>query len=180
MNTTELTPHASDRFDAREIPCSIKHGLIMEQWRLLKPGRSFVLVNDHDPIPLYYQFSALFPGEFDWTYEERGPEVFAVRIARRAEGDVGAPTFTPEQGARTQCGEAKTVETVDVDARGLEPPEPMMRILSAISNLPKNKVLRALTDRKPVHLIAELESQRFAVASEENSDGSWLNSISRA
>ncbi len=185
MKSTEQTTHASERFDVREIPCSIKHGQIMEKWQLLEPGCSFVLVNDHDPIPLYYQFSAMFPGEFDWSYEERGPEVFAVRITRLEEGERGEPTFRPEAGAPTRCGHEPaggvgTSEAVDVDARGLEPPEPMMRILSALSTLPSRKMLRALTDRKPVHLIAELESQKYHVASEEKSDGSWLNSISRA
>jgi uncharacterized protein (DUF2249 family) len=46
------------------------------------PGESFHIVNDHDPKPLFYQFSAEYPGIFDWVYEERGPEVWKVRIDR--------------------------------------------------------------------------------------------------
>jgi len=43
-----------------------------------------VLVNDHDPKPLYYQLSAENPGEFSWVYLEQGPDVWRVRIGRIA------------------------------------------------------------------------------------------------
>ncbi|MGW5686669.1 DUF2249 domain-containing protein [Nonomuraea sp. NPDC003754] len=45
-------------------------------------GTAFVLVNDHDPKPLYYQFAAEHPGAFTWEYLEAGPEVWKVRIGR--------------------------------------------------------------------------------------------------
>jgi len=41
-----------------------------------------VLVNDHDPKPLYYQFAAEYPDRFTWDYLEAGPEVWKVRIGR--------------------------------------------------------------------------------------------------
>ena len=45
---------------------------------------AFVLVNDHDPKPLYYQFAAEYPDAFTWDYLETGPEVWQVRIGRPA------------------------------------------------------------------------------------------------
>ncbi len=74
----------SARFDGRDIPCRIKHGLIFEYWHALQPGEHFVFINDHDPVPLYYQFSAEFPGAFTWDYEEKGPDAYAVRITKLA------------------------------------------------------------------------------------------------
>ncbi|HLS44151.1 MAG TPA: DUF2249 domain-containing protein, partial [Ornithinicoccus sp.] len=50
----------------------------------LEPGAAFVLVNDHDPKPLYYQLQAENAGEFTWDYLEDGPEVWRVRIGRTA------------------------------------------------------------------------------------------------
>ncbi len=41
-----------------------------------------LLLNDHDPNPLFYQLSVTYPGIFEWTYEETGPEVWKVRICR--------------------------------------------------------------------------------------------------
>ena len=71
-------------FDVREIPCRIKHGQIFERWFALPVGAHFVLVNDHDPVPLYYQFNAMFPGALTWEYLEQGPEVFRVKITKLA------------------------------------------------------------------------------------------------
>jgi uncharacterized protein (DUF2249 family) len=68
--------------DVRPIPCSIKHGLILKTWREMPVGDHFVLLNDHDPVPLYYQFSAEFPGAFTWDYLERGPADFRVKITK--------------------------------------------------------------------------------------------------
>jgi uncharacterized protein (DUF2249 family) len=48
----------------------------------LQPGESFTLVNDHDPRPLYYQFSAELTGQFSWNYLEAGPETWQVEIGK--------------------------------------------------------------------------------------------------
>ena len=71
--------------DVRPIPCSIKHGLILQTWFNLPVGDYFVLLNDHDPVPLRYQFQAEFPDAFTWDYLERGPEDFRVKITKVAE-----------------------------------------------------------------------------------------------
>ena len=47
--------------DVRPIPCSVKHGLIIKQWLDLAVGEHFILLNDHDPVPLHYQFAAQWP-----------------------------------------------------------------------------------------------------------------------
>ena len=61
-----------------------RHTLIFETFEALSPGEAFVLVNDHDPKPLYYQFAAEKAGEFSWDYLEQGPTTWRVRIARTA------------------------------------------------------------------------------------------------
>lgn len=68
--------------DVRALPPARRHSLIFESYRNLGQGESFVLVNDHDPKPLYYQFSAEHEGQFTWAYEEQGPEVWRVRIGK--------------------------------------------------------------------------------------------------
>ena len=59
-----------------------RHELIFDTFTALPPGASYVLVNDHDPKPLRYQFEAENSGEFTWQYLEEGPEVWRVRIGR--------------------------------------------------------------------------------------------------
>jgi uncharacterized protein (DUF2249 family) len=75
---------AEEVFDGREIPCRVKHGLILQRGALLPVGGSFILVNDHDPVPLRCQFQVEFPGQFRWDYVENGPDVFRVRITKVA------------------------------------------------------------------------------------------------
>lgn len=68
--------------DVRSIPCSIKHGLIIKQWLELPVGKHFILLNDHDPVPLRYQFSAQWPGAFAWEHLRNIPGETRVKITR--------------------------------------------------------------------------------------------------
>ena len=68
--------------DVRQIAPRDRHPLIFQTFEGLKSGESFILVNDHDPKPLYYQFQAEREGQFAWEYLEQGPEVWRVRIGR--------------------------------------------------------------------------------------------------
>lgn len=68
--------------DVRSEPPPRRHELIFDTYGRLTPGQAFVLVNDHDPKPLYYQFSAELAGGFEWEYMETGPQVWKVRIGK--------------------------------------------------------------------------------------------------
>lgn len=68
--------------DVRAEPPARRHQLIFQTWHDLTSGSAFVLVNDHDPKPLSYQFAAEHPGEYTWDYLEEGPQVWRVRIGR--------------------------------------------------------------------------------------------------
>ncbi len=68
--------------DVRTEPPARRHELIFETYGALRNGEGFVLVNDHDPKPLYYQFAAEHAGEFSWEYLEEGPETWRVLISR--------------------------------------------------------------------------------------------------
>lgn len=70
--------------DVRSVPPPQKHPMIFSAFASLAVGEAFVLVNDHDPKPLYYQFQAEMPGQFSWDYLEQGPQVWRVHIGRTA------------------------------------------------------------------------------------------------
>jgi uncharacterized protein (DUF2249 family) len=74
--TTETT------LDVRSEPPSHRHRLIFDAYHGLEPGASFVLLNDHDPKPLWYQFDAEYGGRFSWDYLEDGPVDWRVRIGK--------------------------------------------------------------------------------------------------
>ncbi|HWJ99265.1 MAG TPA: DUF2249 domain-containing protein [Xanthobacteraceae bacterium] len=68
--------------DVRSLIPMQRHAKIFELVGNLKPGGSFVLINDHDPKPLYYQLEAEHPKQFSWTYIESGPVAWRVRIGK--------------------------------------------------------------------------------------------------
>lgn len=70
--------------DVRSIVPPERHATIFQLVDELAPGTSLVLVNDHDPKPLYYQLEAEYPRQFSWNYIERGPEVWRVEIGKIA------------------------------------------------------------------------------------------------
>lgn len=73
----------SANLDVRTIAPRERHALIFSRFDALQPGEAFTLINDHDPKPLWYQFSFERTDLFDWTYLEQGPEVWRVEIRRR-------------------------------------------------------------------------------------------------
>lgn len=80
--------HATDEgknvVDVRSLVPMQRHQKIFELVAELTPGASFILVNDHDPKPLYYQLEAENPGQFSWAYVEQGPVVWRVEIGKIA------------------------------------------------------------------------------------------------
>jgi len=71
-----------NELDIRPVPPVKRHPMIFEWFDQLQSGEGFVLINDHDPKPLFYQFQAERAGTFGWEYLESGPETWRVRISR--------------------------------------------------------------------------------------------------
>jgi uncharacterized protein (DUF2249 family) len=79
-----MSPTDPDLDVRNEVPAR-RHELIFETYEALGAGQGFVLVNDHDPKPLEYQFAAERAGQFTWDYLEQGPTVWRVRIGKPEE-----------------------------------------------------------------------------------------------
>lgn len=72
----------SNELDVRVLAPAQRHPVIFGRFNALEPGSSFVLVNDHDPKPLYYQLVAEYLGQLVWEYLEQGPVVWRVRVGK--------------------------------------------------------------------------------------------------
>lgn len=97
---------APRELDVRPLAPAQRHETIFAEFHALAPGTSYVLVNDHDPKPLRYQFEAEHAGEFTWDAIESGPEVWRVNIGRPSSRD--AITNEP------RASEGSTVQELDV------------------------------------------------------------------
>lgn len=81
-----MTGAVKETLDVRDIYPMIRHRKIFETFDGLTVGESFILINDHDPKPLYYQFLHERADQFSWDYLEEGPVDWRVRIGRVAAG----------------------------------------------------------------------------------------------
>lgn len=70
--------------DVRPIPRPQRHRAVFAAFADLALGESFVLVTNHDPVPLRAEFDDDQYGASSWDYLERGPEVWRIRIGRIA------------------------------------------------------------------------------------------------
>ena len=74
--------------DVREMAPKDRHPRIFDAFKALGPGESFILINDHEPRPLLYQFQAEHDGEFEWWPLEQGPQAWRVVVAKREKMDM--------------------------------------------------------------------------------------------
>lgn len=81
---TNAAAGAADELDLREVARPLRHPLVFAKLDALPVGGSFVLINDHDPVPLSRQIESMRPGQATWEYVTRGPEIFRIRIRRVA------------------------------------------------------------------------------------------------
>lgn len=87
------TIDASKIIDATKIEPRFKHETIINRFLSLGKDEFFLLHNDHDPVPLYYQFQAEYPDTFTWKYIEKGPEVWEVLVTKTVgESTAAEPT----------------------------------------------------------------------------------------
>lgn len=76
----------------------LKHQAIFHAFEELEPGESFIIHNDHDPKPVYFQMKSLFGDIFDWEYIQKGPQVFDIRVTKSVDAPASQTTFINELG----------------------------------------------------------------------------------
>ncbi len=136
---------------------------IMRAVASLKEEQILCLCNTFEPVPLY---DLLAQRGFGHVTERRGPQEWWITFYRAARAGSEMSSTPPAAPAAEAGG------PLQVDARGLEPPQPMARILEALPSLGQGGELRALTDRRPLLLYQKLEERGYKYATEE-ADG-WF------
>ena len=87
------TLRTNPMLDIREVPPRDRHPRIFSFFDSLGVDGGFVLVNDHEPKPLLYQFQNERRGQFEWSPLEEGPEVWRILISRRATEATGRSVY---------------------------------------------------------------------------------------
>ncbi len=76
------------------------------------------------------------------------------------------------EGLKAQ-GIEVSAELIRVDNRGLEPPEPMVRILAIVQQLAPGQRMEALNERRPMLLYPKIEELGMAHETEELPEGGY-------
>lgn len=67
-----------------EIEPRLKHLTIFKTFDSLMPGDSFIIHNNHDPRPVYFQMKEMHGDIFTWEYLEQGPQWWDIRVTKTA------------------------------------------------------------------------------------------------
>jgi len=130
---------------------------IMAVVKTLQADQALVLQAPFEPIPLYEVLGRR--GLRHWT-EPAAPGDWIVWFYRGVDRAAGEPVMR-------EVGVAPAV----LDVRGLEPPQPMVRVLEALERLRPDGRLEVLHDRRPMFLYPQLDERGFAHETEEPEPG---------
>ncbi len=157
------------KLDVRE---DIKSGAdpfkkIMEAVNKLKDGEALDLINSFEPFPLY---SVLKNKGFEHITDKvaEGFEIIFFRSNAEAK-----PVKVSEEAGENQFGDedlknlAHKQNIVELDVRGLEPPQPLLKIFSALEGLGSDAALHIIHERKPIHLYPRLKDAGYKFLTEE-------------
>lgn len=169
MSTPTITLDVRDDLRQGREPFS----KIMNAVGRLGVNEQLLLVAPFEPAPL---FSVLGRQGFHHVSKRLQSGDWEVLFTKQTGSDTA---FVPPKTPPCNVVKSTSGEIVDVDARGLEPPQPMVKILEALAKLPGGAALRAHTNRKPMHLYVQLEERGFAGETEEQDDGSHITIIRR-
>lgn len=125
--------------------------MIMAAVASVQPGQGIRLYAPFKPVPL---FDVMASKGFAHSEMEIGGGEWQVLFTP---ADAPPPVLAPTVLANDKWPESK----VRLDARELDPPEPMVRILAAAERLGPGETLTAFLGREPVFLFPQLEKRGY-------------------
>lgn len=136
---------AIQSLDVTKIEPKLKHPTIFKYFDELEPGQSFIIKNDHDPKPLYYELIGERGNVFTWKYIEKGPEWFIVEIAKNLNNvadedtvggivaqDIRKAEILKAKGIDFSCGGNKTLKQAGEEVGVSE--EELRIVLNSLEN----------------------------------------------
>ena len=142
---------------------------IMQTVASLGAGDDLVIIAPFEPTPLY---AVLAQRGFSYQAKEIDSGDWEIRFSRGSQQKDEAKA-SPKSPRPTEVSEVKE------DTRGLEPPEPLVKILEAVANLPDGVDLVAFTDRRPMHLYAHLEERGLHSETKQAADRGFITYVRR-
>ncbi|MGN6618335.1 MAG: iron-sulfur cluster repair di-iron protein [Ilyomonas sp.] len=134
---------------------ALKHPTILKKFDDLNNGDSFLLVNDHDPIPLYYEMKAEKGDVFEWKKIESGPEVWKVEITKKNNSSCSVNPIKEEETKQKE-----KEETFVLNVTLIEPKLKHPTIFKHFDALEEGRAFQILNDHDPKPLYYQLLGER--------------------
>lgn len=80
-----LEKNVNGELDVRVLVPIQRHELLIRLFKKLPVDDSFIFINDHDPIPLFYEFRSIYGDVVGWDYLNRGGREWKVKVTRLEE-----------------------------------------------------------------------------------------------
>lgn len=77
-----LEKNAAGELDVRVLIPIERHKLLIRLFNELPVDDHFVFINDHDPLPLFYEFRSIYGDVVGWDYLHRGGREWKVKVTR--------------------------------------------------------------------------------------------------
>lgn len=139
----------------------------------LKPGQSFILLVPFEPKPL---FAKLGRDGFSHKSEKLKDGTWKIEFYKDGKK---VTEKNSSLGGLENGREMNSKKDIHIDARGLEPPEPLVQTLKALVCLQKGQRIIMHSDRRPLHLFEQLEERGFAYDCDEQPDRSYITRITQ-
>lgn len=131
MNTDNTQP--IHELDVRVwIPIK-RHENLLKLFKELPVGESFIFINDHDPLPLYYEFRSIHGDVVGWEYLNKGGREWKVKVTRT------------EASKGREFNEIATL----MDLRKIKTEDWIHVVFHRYGMMPEGKIMEIIADTEP-------------------------------
>lgn len=135
----------------------------------LKDDEVLHLINSFEPVPLYSVLGNKGFAHFTEVKDKVYHVYFYKEKKEKPEEEIVPPSSS----------DSSENEIIEIDVRELTPPEPMMKILSMLPNIPAGGILLVHHHREPMMLYDKLEEQGFTAVTQKINDNYFKVVITR-
>lgn len=134
---------------------SLKHQTIFHAFANLHSGESFIIHNNHDPKPVFFQLKEMHGDVFSWEYLKEGPQWWDIRVTRIVQQ---APTS--EQNALSFSTNPNGKKEITITIPSLEPKLKHPTIFKIFDELLPEESLIIHNDHDPKPVYYQLLGER--------------------
>ena len=142
-----------DRLFVPDLQPALKHPTVFQKFDSLSVGEAFLLINDHNPIPLFYELQAERGDVFQWEKIEDGPEVWKVQITKT--GDAACTVSPLAKETATASSDIFVLNVTLIEPRQKHP-----TIFKHFDALKEGEAFEILNDHDPKPLYYQLLGER--------------------